>query len=92
MEGTAVSIPQGEGVIQSYDPTSKLYTIAIGDSQVELPRRSILIRPPPESGSEDEENEGSGIEEAPLPEKEGIESPEEEVPIQVECDGTLRSE
>ena len=86
VEGTTVSTPQGEGVIKSYDATSKLYSVAIDSTVVDFPRDKLLILPPSESGSEEEENEVSSPEEV---EAEKISSPEEEVPIQVESDGSF---
>lgn len=92
VEGTAVSTPNGEGIIQSYNASTKLYSVAVGDNVVELPRHSILIiQPTTESGSEEEENEGESPEESPAVKEEEIENPEEEVPIQVEVDGNSYS-
>lgn len=88
MEGTAVSTPEGNGVIQSYDAATKLYTVKIGETTLELPRHSILILPTDESGSDEEvTNEGdSPEEEVPV---QPAEKPDEEVPIQVDIDGML---
>ena len=90
VEGTAVSTPDGNGIIQSYDSTSKLYTVKIGDTTIELPRHSILILPTAESGSDEEVNEGSSPEEeVPI---QSIEKSDEEVPIQVDIDGIYYKE
>lgn len=80
--GSAVTTPQGAGVITAYDPQSKLYSVAIGESEVQLPRKDLLVETAEERSSEDdEETTPAGIA------SDAEEKEETEVPVQVEVEG-----
>ena len=79
--GTVVSTPQGQGSILRYDANTRLYTVLIGEKEVEMPRGDLLIQPASEGTSEEEKEEEKEEEEEEVKEEE-----EEETPVQVEVD------
>lgn len=42
--GTSVATPRGIGVVARFDEATKLYTVTLGDRDVEVPRGEILIQ------------------------------------------------
>lgn len=96
--GTSVATPRGIGVVARFDEATKLYTVTLGDRDVEVPRGEILIQTRTETpvgetpigetpvstsvGLLEKENE----EDRKGGESEGL---EDEAPVQVESDGAF---
>lgn len=93
-----MATPRGIGVVARFDEATKLYTVTLGDRDVEVPRGEILIQTRTETpigetpigetpvstsvGLLEKENE----EDRKGGESEGL---EDEAPVQVESDGAF---
>lgn len=81
--GTHVTTPHGGGVIAAYNPQEKMYDVTIGETVMKLPRKDLLVKAAEDRSSEEEEDTTPGV----IPSESSHQANEEEVPVQVECEG-----
>lgn len=101
--GTSVATPRGIGVVARFDEATKLYTVTLGDRDVEVPRGEILIQTRTETPVGETPIGETPIGETPVSTSVGLlekekeedrkggesEGLEDEAPVQVESDGAF---